>query len=97
MQREDGNDKWWLPEMGKRITRCILQYSGSLQWDSLSGETSVASSRYRMEEHEEVRTTRFTDLALAQDLITFAVPLMHGSTRVACNNSSSCSKTQTFI
>ena len=37
-----------------------------------------------MEEHEEVSTTRRTELALEQDLSTFAVPLMAGLINFSC-------------
>lgn len=68
----------------RRLTLYLLQYSGSLQCDSLSGETRVTSYRYLMEEQEEVRTTRLTELALEQDLSTFVVPCMAGSIRACC-------------
>ncbi|URE08942.1 hypothetical protein MUK42_25245 [Musa troglodytarum] len=68
----------------RRLTLYFLQYSGSLQCDSLSGETKVTSYRYLMEEQEEVRTTRLTEFALEQDLNTFLVPSMAGSTSACC-------------
>lgn len=67
------------------FTLWSLQYSGSLQCDSLRGETCWTSWRYLIEEQEEVSTTLFTLLAFLQELITFNVPFIHGSINVACN------------
>lgn len=67
-----------------KLTSYRLQYSMSLQCDSLSGEERVASYRYLMEEQEEVNTTRLTELAFEQDLSTFFVPSMAGSISVCC-------------
>lgn len=71
-------------EGGDEHTLYRLQYSVSLQCDSLSGEIAAGSSWYLIAEQVEVRTTRFTELALLQELSTFTVPLIAGLIIVSC-------------
>lgn len=66
------------------ITLWRLQYSRSVQWDSLRGHTCCTSSRYLMEEQEEVSTKCFT-VAFTQELSTFKVPFIQGSIKFCCN------------
>lgn len=69
----------WKKKYDIYTTLYLLQYSGSLQWDSLRGDASSASNLYLIEEQDEVKTTLFTLLAFLQDFSTFNVPFMHGS------------------
>jgi hypothetical protein len=79
--------KWCIKKFNKARnfdTLWRLQYSVSLQCDSLREKICGVSSRYLTVEDEEVNTTRFTLLAFKQEFSTFRVPLIHGSIKVSC-------------
>lgn len=91
--------KWCIKKLNKARnfdTLWRLQYSVSLQWDSLREKICGVSSRYLTVEDEEVNTTRFTLLAFEQEFSTFRVPLIHGSIKVSCKISQAQTKISTY-
>lgn len=73
------------------LTLWFLQYSASLQCDSLRGEICWMSARYLIAEQEEVNTIFLTVVAFAHDFRTFRVPFILGSIKLACKKTYSSS------